>query len=186
MGLTVKERGAAVATFRAINVTLMETLAAWVPTTPEMEEKLLFGAHIWDVAQHADALGKRTLELRLALQHSQRPIDAYVNLLDDLVSTRETERRIAAFYDVMLPALGARYQDYLARTDHLIDAPTVRILERILSDQARMIRESGDLRRDLPHLGLEDASWAQTLAVRERAIATPIAGAPAPIGAAAG
>jgi hypothetical protein len=185
MGLTVKERGAAVATFRAINVTLMETLAAWVPTTPEMEVKLLFGAHIWDVAQHADALGKRTFELRLALQHSQRPIEAYAEFLADLATTRETERRIAAFYDVMLPAMGARYQDYLARADHLIDAPTVRILDRVLADHVRMSRESHDLCRDLPHLKLDDASWVQMLAVRERDIGTPVAGVRPSIAAAA-
>jgi len=58
--MTVKERGRFVATLRWVNVSIMETLAAWVPTTPEMEAKLLFGEHIWDAAQHADALGKRT------------------------------------------------------------------------------------------------------------------------------
>ena len=67
MLLNVTERGAHVATFRWIEVRLMETLAHWVPTTPEMEAKLLFGAHIWDAAQHADILGKRTQELRLPL-----------------------------------------------------------------------------------------------------------------------
>ena len=61
MNLTVQQRGDNVATFRWIEVRLMETLAAWVPTTPEMEVKLVFGAHIWDTAQHADMLGKRWL-----------------------------------------------------------------------------------------------------------------------------
>ena len=76
--LTVKERGHFVATLRYVHVTLMETLAAWVPTTPEVEVKLLLGEHIWDVAQHADSLGKRTFELRLPLQHSARAADPYV------------------------------------------------------------------------------------------------------------
>src|SRR5262249_28366665 len=35
--LTVKERGHFVATVRWVHVWLMETLAAWVPTAPEME-----------------------------------------------------------------------------------------------------------------------------------------------------
>jgi hypothetical protein len=56
----------------------METLAQWTPTSPEMEVKLMLGEHIWDAAQNADALGKRTRELRLPLQHSLRPVDAYV------------------------------------------------------------------------------------------------------------
>jgi hypothetical protein len=175
-GLSVKDRGAAVATFRAINVTLMEMLAAWVPTTPEMEVKLLFGAHIWDFAQHADMLGKRTFELRLALQYSQRPADAYVTFLAELADTRATERRLAAFYGVMLPVLAARYQSFLDRTDHLVDAPTVRILDRMLADHRRMLSEAQALYGELPNLKLDDEAWLEAWMGRERSIDTPIAG----------
>src|SRR5687767_6908592 len=128
MGLTVKERGEHVATFRYIQVKLMETLAQWVPTTPEMEVKLVFGAHIWDVAQHADALGKRTYELRLPLQFSLQPSDGYVARLEELATIKQTGQRIAGFYGAMLPALGTRFRNYLHQTDALMDAPTVRIL----------------------------------------------------------
>ena len=103
--LTVKERGRFVATMRQIHVWLMETLAAWVPTTPEMEVKLLFGEHIWDAAQHADSLGKRTYELRLPLQHSERPTEAYGQFLADVAALGPTPQRLAAVYDVILPAL---------------------------------------------------------------------------------
>ena len=62
MPLDVKQRGDHVATFRWIEVRLMEILSSWVPTTPEMEVKLLFGGHIWDTAQAADALGKNDFD----------------------------------------------------------------------------------------------------------------------------
>ena len=137
--LTVKERGQFVATLRYVHVSLMETLAAWVPTTPEMEVKLLFGEHIWDVAQHADSLGKRTFELRMPLQHSVRAADAYVDFLATVAAVGPTPQRLAAMYDVLLPALAERQRRYLERTDRLVDAPTVRILERFLADRARMI-----------------------------------------------
>jgi len=52
--LNVKARAEAVGTFRHVNVFLMETLAAWVPSTPEMEVKVLFGRHLWLIAQLAD------------------------------------------------------------------------------------------------------------------------------------
>src|SRR2546427_12094095 len=117
MALSVKLRGQSAATFRFIEVKLMETLAAWVPSTPEMEVKLLFGEHIWDCAQHADAFGRRTHELRLPLQHSLRPAPEYVDVLERLASVRSTPERIAGFYDVMLPKLGARLQRYLDETD---------------------------------------------------------------------
>lgn len=170
MGLTVKERGATVATYRYIQVKLMETLAGWVPTTPEMEVKLLLGAHIWDVAQHADALGKRTYELRLPLQFSLKPPDDYTRVLTEVSETEDTARRITGFYDVMLPALARRYRRYLELTDDLMDAPTVRILERMLDEEARMMRESLELRRQLPNLRLADQEWPSQLAEIEASV----------------
>jgi hypothetical protein len=175
--LTVKERGRFVATMRHVHVWLMETLAAWVPKTPEMEVKLLFGEHIWDAAQHADSLGKRTYELRLPLQHSERPNDEYARFLADVAALGPTPQRLAAIYDVVLPALAARQRRYLDRTDRLIDAPTVRILERYLTDAARMIEAGHALRRELPALQLNDPDWVVTLRAREVAL-EPVAAAP--------
>jgi hypothetical protein len=170
MGLSVKERGESLATFRYIQVQLMETLARWVPTTPEMEVKLLFGAHIWDVAQHADALGKRVHELRMPLQHSLKPVEPYIEVLTELAATKETGQRVAAIYEVMLPCLGQRYRHYLGQTDPLMDSPTVRIVERILYDHARMLQESQALRDEVPTLALADPLWVEQARAREAAI----------------
>ncbi|HUP94282.1 MAG TPA: hypothetical protein VM164_05195 [Burkholderiales bacterium] len=170
MILSVKDRGGFAATMRYVHVWLMETLAAWVPTTPEMEVKLLFGEHIWDVAQHADALGKRTFELRLPLQHSLRPADEYVSLLADLAGTQTTPERLAAVYDVMLPALAARTRRYIEATDALSDAPSVRVLERGLSDYERMLESARALRQELPALRSTRPEWADALRAREAAI----------------
>jgi hypothetical protein len=168
--LTVKERGQFVATLRYVHVSLMETLAAWVPTTPEMEVKLLFGEHIWDVAQHADSLGKRTFELRMPLQRSMRPADAYVEFLAEVAAVGPTPQRLAAIYDVLLPTLAGRQRRYLEETDKLVDAPTVRILDRYLADTARMIDAAHALRRELPALQLADQQWAAALQKREVAL----------------
>ncbi len=167
MSLNVKERGDHVATFRWIEVRLMEMLAAWVPTTPEMEVKLVFGAHIWEAAQHADALGKRTHELRLPLHDSLEPSRAYVDLLGEVARTTDTSKRIAAFYNCLLPGLDQRYRHYLERVDTLLDGPTVRIVERILTDIARMTTESRALRDELPAVGLTDQKWLDGLRERE-------------------
>ena len=164
---SVKDRGAAVATFRYVHVELMEMLAQWTPTAPEMEVKLVFGEHIWDMAQHADALGKRTLELRLPLHRSVKPVPDYVGLLADVRAETDTARRVAAFYDVLLPGLAQRYATYLERTDALMDAPTVRILEQVRDSQARMIRQSRELRTEVPALAAADRGWIDALARRD-------------------
>jgi hypothetical protein len=165
--LTVKERGHFVATLRYVHVSLMETLAAWVPTTPEMEVKLLLGEHIWDMAQHADSLGKRTFELRMPLQKSVRAADDYVEFLAAVAAIEPTQQRLAAMYDVVIPALVARQRGYIERTDQLVDAPTVRVLERFVHDAARMLDGARTLREELPALKLADAKWTATLAARE-------------------
>ncbi len=148
----------------------MEALAAWVPTTPELEVKLLFGAHIWDTAQHADAFGKRAHELRLPLQHSTEPSSDYVDILDELSATSDTAERIGAFYDALLPDLVARFNSYLDRVDHLLDAPTVRIIERIVNDVSRMTAESRSLREELPSVRLDDDSYGSRLLARLTAL----------------
>lgn len=170
MQLNVKQRGDQVATFRWIEVRLMETLARWVPTTPETEVKLVFGAHIWDVAQHADSLGKRTHELRLPLQHSLEPSSEFVAFLGELAATAETDRRVAGFYDCVLPGLERRLQAYLGQVDPLLDGPTVRIVERILFDIARMKKDCQLLRQELPALASTDAAWLEGQRRREASL----------------
>ena len=178
MALTVKQRGQHIATFRFIEVRLMEILSSWVPSTPDMEAKLLFGPHIWDTAQAADALGKRTHELRLPLQHSVAPVPAYIALLAELGAVEGAARRIGVFYDVMLPRLAARYRRYLERTDTLMDAPSVRVIEGILGASERMVREADKLRAELPALRCDDAAWLQEFAAREESVPEIAAEAP--------
>jgi hypothetical protein len=141
MGLTVKEKAESVGTFRWIEVTLMETLASWVPTTPEMEIKVLFGRHVWEAAQNADGLGKRAFELRAPLHYTLPPQPGYEALVRELASVEQTSDRVSVFYDAVLPALEKRYVGYLAATDHLLDEPTVRVMERILDGYKRMRSE---------------------------------------------
>ena len=148
MNASVAERANAVATFRFIEVRLMETIARWTPTTPEMELKILFGRHIWDFAQHADALGKRVFELRQPEQHSRRPSEPYVALLDEVAAIQNTDERLAAVYDVLLPGLERHYRDYVANCDQILDEPTVVILNRILGDLQRQRQEANAARRE--------------------------------------
>ena len=178
MGLSVRERGDHVATFRWIEVYVMEMLAGWVPTTPETEVKLVFGAHIWDVAQHADSLGRRTQELRLPLQHSLEPARSHLQFLGDLAATVETSKRIAALYDCVLPTLDRRFRDYVDRVDPLLDGPTLRVLERIRHDTARMTAESRALREEVPAVALDDPAWLESLRRREAALGDIVAHRP--------
>jgi hypothetical protein len=149
MTMTVNDRARAVGTFRFIEVKLMELVAAWTPITPEMEAKVMFGRHIWDFAQHADSLGKRTFELRQK-EHYTLPADpAYVALLNRVAQMHGTVERISALYDTVLPGLVRRYESYVSGTDPILDEPTVVIMERIVADLKRQSAQARALLREL-------------------------------------
>jgi hypothetical protein len=141
VGYTVQERAEWLGTFRWIEIQLMEMLARWVPTTPEMEIKVLFGRHVWDCAQHADALGRRAFELRAPLHYTLPAIPPYGELLQDAADLGQSGDRVNVFYDVLHAGLATRYREYLAETDALMDEPTVRIVEAALRDRERMCDE---------------------------------------------
>lgn len=170
MGLMLREKAEYLATFRWLEVFLMETLARWVPTTPEMEVKVLMGRHIWDAAQHADALGKRTFELRAPLHYSVVPLAPYLQLMKELASVEDTPSRIQAIYDVILPGFASRYREYLGNSDSLLDEPSFRVIEGILSDYARMKKEKEELCTELTATLVFDPARAHEWSRTESAI----------------
>jgi hypothetical protein len=122
---------------------------------------------LWDAAQHADALGKRTSELRMPLHHNLSPAEEYADFLDTVSGIEATPQRLAAIYDVVLPGLSTQYRRFMEKTDPLADAPTVRILERQLNDIDRMLKSNRDMCAELPDLFLNDQSWIDTLREQE-------------------
>lgn len=150
--MNVKARAEAVGTFRHVNVFLMEALAAWIPSTPEMEVKILFGRHVWLVAQVADRLGRRARELRAPLHFSRSPSASYIKALGALVALTQTAARVEGLYRVALPSLRNGYTSYLAQTDRLIDEPTVVIVEDAMRELDRMQSESVQLVEEFPAL----------------------------------
>jgi len=149
MSLSVADRARRIGTFRFVEVRLMEIAAGWTPTTPEMEAKVMFGRHIWDFAQHADALGRRMFELRQPAQRSFDPAPAYVTLLEEVAAVEDTAGRLAALYDVLLDGVQQQYRRYAEEVDAMLDAPSLVVIEHILADARRQREEADQLRRAL-------------------------------------
>ena len=171
MIISVSERGRSIATFRYICVWMMETVARWTPITPEMEAKCMMGRHIWEFAQMADALGKRTFELRLPEQHSIAPMAAYDEFLKDVVKTTTTADRTAVFYDGVVPGIIARFNQYVAATDPILDEPSIVILQRNIADLERQRVDAAELQRELKL----SSGAAAAVAVREKSVADIVA-----------
>ena len=90
-----------------------------------------------------------------------------------------TPKKIAGFYDVVLPGLAKRYQAYLDNTDRLLDEPSVRAIEGILAGFSRMRAESVALRDDLAKLRLNDEKWVAELKTHEAGPTNIVAHRPA-------
>ena len=181
MAQSIRDRADTIATFRWVSVHLMEMLARWVPSTPELEAKVLFGRHIWDFAQHADALGRHTAELRAPLHLSLQPVNAYVVALEELAHSDGTAERAHGLYQAIIPDLEARYRRYLAETNPLLDEPSVRIVDRILVDLSRLRAEAAEALRLRSDIGLADPQWPARLRTRAQAVESFVAFRSAPI-----
>jgi len=174
MTLSVDARARAIATFRFVEVRLMEIVAAWTPTTPEMEVKVMLGRHIWEFSQHADALGKRTFELRHPEQWSLEPVEPFRQLLEEVAGIADTAGRLAGLYDGILPGLERRYRAYIEATDHLLDAPSVVIIERILPELSRQRTDALRVREEL-RLSSPGGALVEGVRRRDDAIRTLVA-----------
>ena len=99
--------------YRYATERMMRVLGGWLALTPEMSAKLLMGRHVWDNAQHADALGRRLPELRAHAQESEPANEAFVAFMDALESPETPERtveRLVGVYRVLKPHLLAAYE----------------------------------------------------------------------------
>jgi hypothetical protein len=151
---------------------MMEMLARWTPTSPELEVKVTFGRHIWECAQHADALGHRGIELRAPLHQTIPPAAEYRKVLQEVNAVDSSTGRLVAFYDFLLPSMVARQNAYLENVDPLHDEPTVRILSRIARDDQRMIQEKQELLVQVPLLRAQSGELLLHLRRLDEAAAT--------------
>jgi hypothetical protein len=121
---------------------MMRVTGGWLALTPEISAKLLMGRHVWDNAQHADALGRRLPELRAHVQESEPASERVVAFMDALESPETPERtveRLVGVYRVLKPHLLAAYEGHLGGANAIYEPPTCRILARCAEDERRHI-----------------------------------------------
>src|SRR5262245_44933274 len=120
----------------------MRILGGWIALTPEISAKLLMGRHVWDLAQHADALGRRLPELRAQAHVSAPANDGFVAFLDAIDAAERPEQtveRLTGIYGVLKPHLLASYMTHMERVNEVYEPPTRRILARCVEDERRHI-----------------------------------------------
>ncbi len=115
---------------------LMDVAAAHLPATPEWEVKCGLALHLWQNAEHADAIRRRITEMRSPPPRMDTaPDDALEAFLEELLRSDGTVELVAGLYGVACPALAAAIRAHLAATNPLVDHPTRRVLRFILIEQ---------------------------------------------------
>jgi len=150
---SVKENAQRLANYRYLEVQLMELLAGWSHTTPQLAFKATFGYHVYDHAQAADLLGERLEQLRSGRYREEPATDELAQLCEFIWGLDAPLDRLVAVYRVLEPHLVSTYVYHADATDPLTDTPTVRAL------------------RQLAAMGQSHVAWGQ--AVLESLAATP-------------
>jgi hypothetical protein len=128
---TVKENSQRLANYRYLEIQLMEMLGGWSHTTPQLAYKATFGYHVYDHAQAADMLGERLEQLRSGRSFEEPATDEFAELCEYIWLMDDTIDRLVAVYRVLVPHLVSTYAYHADATDHLIDAPSVRLMRQL-------------------------------------------------------
>ena len=114
--------------------------AGWIAALASYEIKTTLPRLIWEMALTADALRERVLELRYPTRLIEVGDDApLVAVFDGSIHAPGAEAYLLGLAQVLVPALLAAYQDYLAKSDELADGPTLRFLRVAIAEQAEHV-----------------------------------------------
>jgi hypothetical protein len=128
---TVRENSRRLANYRYLEIQLMESIAGWCHTTPQIAYKATFGYHVYDHAQAADRLGERLGQLRSSSERQEPATDDFARLCEYVWNLETTLERLVAVYRVLEPHLVSTYVYHADATDPLADTPTVRLLRHL-------------------------------------------------------
>ncbi|HUQ19390.1 MAG TPA: hypothetical protein VM099_07225, partial [Gemmatimonadaceae bacterium] len=119
---------------------MMDVLLAHIASTPEWELKCAMCLHQWHAAEHTDALRKRISEMRHPVPPLDRaPHTALENFFAELIHSADTTEFLSGMYRIALPALRQAYSAHVARTNPLVDHPTIRMMTAMLLDLEQSI-----------------------------------------------
>jgi hypothetical protein len=128
---SVRENAQRLANYRYLEIQLMEMLAGWCHTTPQIAYKATFGYHVYDHAQAADSLGERLEQLRSGRESQEPATDDFARLCEYVWKLETPLERLVAVYRVLGPHLVSTYVYHADATDPMTDTPTVRLLRQL-------------------------------------------------------
>lgn len=140
---TVGESVERIVNYRWAEQQLSAALGGWVATIPELDVKAMLGPHCYQHAWHADLWRLRLPELRERQEERSEPAnEAFAEFMRELTSPEDSDatiEKLVGVYRVLVPHLLAVYSFHQRVTSDIVDAPTVRILKFMLSDDVEQL-----------------------------------------------
>lgn len=151
-GLSVAENSRRLRILALIEERLMEIQSAWLASIPQVEVKDLLGQYIFEDADHSNELRRRAHDLVSLVERTADSQDtgAIQAICNEIGNATELSERWAGMYRVFKPELIRHYEEHLALTDRICDAPTARILERILPEEESQLKHIDDVLEQWP------------------------------------
>jgi hypothetical protein len=119
---------------------LMQALGAWTLSIPEFEVKLETGRHIFHHADAARLLRERLHEQEHRLAEIDQHRDVEIDLfIEEMLTASDAREFLVGVHQVVGSALATAYRHHIDDTDPITDAPTIRLLRRVLSDYEPML-----------------------------------------------
>jgi hypothetical protein len=133
IGYSVAENAERLLRFHWTERRVMQALVAHLPAMPIWEVKCAMALHQWQRAEHADALRTRITEMRspapnLDASPEQGCLEGVDSVLDGIANERDPARVAYAIYGIVFPAIAGAYRTHLAKSNPLVDQPTLRLL----------------------------------------------------------
>ena len=119
---------------------LAQAMGAWTLAIPEFEVKLETGRHLFYHADAARAWRERLHEQEKTLKQIDEFRDPQIDgFIDEMLSAADSAELLVGLHQVAGAALVTTYRHHIDDTDAVTDAPTIRLLRRILLDYEPML-----------------------------------------------
>ncbi len=118
----------------------VRTATTFIPRVGEVELKYLLCQHVWESAGHARFIRERGREMS-GFGKGDSVCESYRTVFEEAIRVDDPLVGLAAFYQILKPALLSAYRHYLEATHHLADWPSRKLVEEFIVDEKRHLNE---------------------------------------------
>ena len=139
---------------RWLELQLFELLGGWAAEVPELDVKASLAAQSHHHAWHAELWEQRLpgtgeLSASAVTRPPSEALVAFFHVLAESSGTESTIEKLTGVHRVLLPRMITSYERHLASARPVADAPTIRSLRLVITDEVEHWREGEALLQSL-------------------------------------